>query len=74
MQKRKMELRRHCLGLLFCGFAAAVLADDSHNVDFIGYHPLQGRQALQITTKSDTANGNWAYIGHVPNSDWNTFD
>jgi len=53
-------------GLLFCGFAA--VADDSSNVDLIGYHPLQGRQALQIITKSDPANGNWAYIGHVPNT------
>jgi hypothetical protein len=68
MLKHKMVLRRCCLGMLFCGCAAAVLADDSHNVDFIGYHPLQGRQALQITTKSDTANGSWAYIGHVPNT------
>ena len=47
---------------------SAVLADESHNVALVGYHPLQGRQALQITTKSDTANGNWAYVGHVPNT------
>ena len=50
------------------GLVPTALADDSQNIDLAGYHPLQGRQALQVTTKSDTANGNWAYIGHVPNT------
>ena len=43
-------------------------ADVFHNISLIGYHHLQGRQSLQITTKSDSANGDWVYIGHVPNS------
>ena len=47
---------------------APVSADESQNISLIGYHPLQGRQALQATTKSDVANGEWIYIGHVPNT------
>jgi len=42
--------------------------DESHRVRLVGYHDLQGRQALQVTTKSDAANGNWVYVGHVPNT------
>ena len=42
--------------------------DEAHNVRLVGYHHMQGRQALQVTTKSDSANGNWVYIGHVPNT------
>ena len=50
------------------GPAANALADESHNVRLVGYHDMQGRQALQVTTKSDAANGNWVYVGHVPNT------
>ena len=28
---------------------------------------MQGRYALQVTTKSDPANGNWVYVGNVAN-------
>jgi hypothetical protein len=45
-----------------------VSADVFRDISLIGYHHLQGRQALQVTTKSDPANGDWVYIGHVPNS------
>jgi len=56
-------------GLLAALFLLSVVsADESSNVSLIGYHHLQGRQALQVTTKSDSTNGNWAYIGHVPNT------
>ena len=50
------------------GPAANALADESHNVRLVGYHDMQGRQALHVTTKSDAANGNWVYVGHVPNT------
>ena len=50
------------------GFVSTVLADEASNVRLVGYHDLQGRQALQVTTRSDSANGNWVYIGHVPNT------
>jgi len=49
-------------------FVSTVLADEASNVRLVGYHDLQGRQALQVTTRSDSANGNWVYIGHVPNT------
>ncbi|MBT8146350.1 MAG: hypothetical protein KJN90_05810 [Gammaproteobacteria bacterium] len=78
MHKKESAFRKHrpdlllsnfvTIGFLSLGTIPAVQADDSLNVELVGYHPLQGRQALQITTKSDSANGNWAYIGHVPNS------
>ena len=42
-------------------------SDGDHNVRLVGYHDLQGRQSLVVTTKSDPANGNWVYIGHTPN-------
>lgn len=47
---------------------SVVSADESENISLIGYHHLQGRQALQVTTKSDPANGDWLYVGHVPNT------
>ncbi len=50
------------------GSSATAVADESHNVVLVGYNDMQGRQALQVTTKSDSANGNWVYIGHVPNT------
>ena len=42
-------------------------SDGASNVRLVGYHDLQGRQSLVVTTKSDAANGNWVYIGHTPN-------
>ena len=50
------------------GTATPAIADESHNVRLVGYNDMQGRQALQVTTKSDSANGNWVYVGHVPNT------
>lgn len=38
--------------------------DSADHVRLVGYHDLQGRESLQVTTKSDAANGNWVYIGH----------
>ena len=54
--------------LLTSGAAPGAAADEAHNVRLVGYHHMQGRQALQVTAKSDSANGNWVYIGHVPNT------
>jgi hypothetical protein len=42
-------------------------SDGDRNVRLVGYHDLQGRQSLVVTTKSDPANGNWVYVGHTPN-------
>ncbi len=42
-------------------------SDGDRNVRLVGYHDLQGRQSLVVTTKSDAANGNWVYVGHTPN-------
>ncbi|MDH3421305.1 MAG: hypothetical protein OEM78_17685, partial [Gammaproteobacteria bacterium] len=53
---------------LVLGACATAAADEAHNVALIGYHDMQGRQALQVTTKSDSENGNWVYVGHVPNT------
>ena len=43
------------------------MSDGAENVRLVGYNDLQGRQSLQLTTRSDAANGNWAYVGHQPN-------
>ena len=43
------------------------LSDGAENVRLVGHHDLQGRQSLQLTTRSDAENGNWAYVGHQPN-------
>ena len=40
------------------------LAEDARNVRLVGYHDLQGREALVVTTLSDAANGSWVYVGH----------
>src|SRR6185436_19149131 len=40
------------------------LADEARNVRLVGYHDLQGREALVVTTLSDAANGSWVYVGH----------
>src|SRR5262245_57936364 len=47
--------------------AADPRAESNSNVRLVGYHDLQGRQSLVVTTKSDPANGNWVYVGHTPN-------
>ncbi|NNC66241.1 MAG: hypothetical protein HKN84_15770 [Gammaproteobacteria bacterium] len=57
-----------CLNGLLLAVCATATADEAHNVALIGYHHMQGRQALQVTTKSDSVNGNWVYVGHVPNT------
>ena len=36
-------------------------------MQLVGYNDLQGGQALQVTTKSDAANGNLVYVGLSPN-------
>jgi hypothetical protein len=48
--------------------AADPLSDGAQNVRLVGYNELQGRQSLQLTTRSDAANGNWVYVGHSPNN------
>ena len=42
-------------------------AAEAQNVRLVGYHDLQGRESLQVTTKSDAANGDWVYVGHSDN-------
>ena len=42
-------------------------AESAENVRLVGYQDLQGRQSLEVKTRSDAANGNWAYVGHTPN-------
>jgi hypothetical protein len=44
--------------------AADLLSDRASNVRLVGYHDLQGRESLVVTTKSDPANGSWVYVGH----------
>ena len=39
-------------------------ADGAQNVRLVGYHDLQGRESLVVTTLSDPANGSWVYVGH----------
>src|SRR5262245_50785972 len=39
-------------------------AEDAQNVRLVGYHDLQGRESLVVTTLSDPANGSWVYVGH----------
>ena len=46
---------------------AAAAEGDAENVRLVGYNDMQGRYALQVTTKSDPANGNWVYVGNVAN-------
>ena len=48
--------------------AADPMSDGAENVRLVGYNDLQGRQSLQVTTRSDAANGNWVYVGHSPNN------
>ena len=49
------------------GAASASLdprADEASHVELVGYHDLQGRESLVVTTLADDANGAWAYVGH----------
>ena len=45
--------------------AADPMSDGAENVRLVGYNDLQGRQALQLTARSDAANGNWLYVGQA---------
>src|SRR6266567_1216329 len=42
-------------------------AEAAENVRLVGFNDMQGRQGLQVTAKSDPANGNWVYVGLTPN-------
>src|SRR6185295_7924502 len=42
-------------------------SDGAENVRLVGFNDMQGRQGLQLTAKSDPANGNWVYVGLTPN-------
>ena len=44
------------------------MSDGAKNVRLVGYNDLQGREALQLVTRSDGENGNWLYVGHQPNA------
>jgi len=48
--------------------AATTTTDDAENIRLVGYNDMQGRYALQVTTRSDPANGNWVYVGNVANA------
>lgn len=67
------SLAAAALGALLLAPAAAVAQgtdpghDGAQNVRLVGYHDMQGRQALQLTARSDAANGNWLYVGFQPN-------
>ncbi len=43
------------------------LSDGAQHVRLVGYNDLQGRQSLQLTARSNEANGDWVYVGHQPN-------
>src|SRR5262249_7521994 len=47
--------------------ATSGTTDDAENVRLVGYHNMQGRYALQVTAKSDAANGSWVYVANVAN-------
>src|SRR5262245_38595483 len=47
--------------------AANAGGDDAANMRLVGYNNMQGRYALQVTGKSDPANGNWVYVANVAN-------
>ena len=68
MSNRGLMIFLACATGALYGAGVPVNADESRNIELIGYHDMQGRQALQVTTKSDSTNGNWVYVGHVPNT------
>src|SRR5678809_109793 len=47
--------------------AADARAESAQNVRLVGFNDMQGRQGLQLTAKSDPANGSWLYVGLTPN-------
>jgi hypothetical protein len=47
---------------------ADALAESAQNVRLVAHHDMQGRQALQLTARSDPQNGNWLYVGYQPNA------
>src|SRR5690349_18717379 len=47
--------------------AADPRAESAQNVRLVGFNDMQGRQGLQLTAKSDPANGSWLYVGLTPN-------
>ena len=64
MKMPRMSLKLFLAGFMVTLYGAgfAVNADESRNIELIGYHDMQGRQALQVNTKSDSINGNWVYV------------
>jgi hypothetical protein len=44
---------------------SGLVAEDAQNVQLLGYHDLQGRDALVVTALSDESNGDWVYVGHL---------
>lgn len=67
-----------CLGVFLMPLAASsaeapptpppvtrAAAEDALGVRLVGYNNMQGRHALQVITKSDAKNGNWAYVGNM---------
>src|SRR5688572_15499387 len=79
----RTEKRAICIGLFLASVTACAeqavppsgqqaaadsMSDGAENVRLVGYNDLQGRQSLQVTTRSDAANGNWVYVGHSPNN------
>src|SRR5262245_56620262 len=52
------------VAVLGAGGRSYPLAYDARNVRLVGYHDLQGREALVVTALSDAANGSWVYVGH----------
>ncbi len=39
-------------------------AGQGQHVELVVHSDLQGRESLQVTAKSDDANGDWVYVGH----------
>ena len=48
--------------------AATQGAGQGQHVELVGHNDLQGRESLQVTAKSDEANGDWVYVGHHDNT------
>ena len=44
--------------------SADARADEASGVTLVGYHDLQGRESLVVTTMADERNGAWVYVGH----------
>ena len=63
---RRAPMMRTAASAAVCVLTASFLdaAPQGRNVEFVGRHDLQGRDALQVTAISDAANGDWLYVGH----------